>query len=333
MVQNRIGVTVGCTVYNHEKYLRKCLDGFVMQKTTFPFEVIVHDDASTDRSPEIIREYAEKYPELIKPIFQKENQYSQNISITRTYIFPMVRGKYYASCEGDDYWCDENKLQKQYDAMEANPNCLFCAHKVQLIAEDGHSLGIFYPKVSAPSGVLQQKDFLERVLNSYPFQTSSYFRRYEIFKEQIEQSPEFIKIAPIGDVPTMLYCASFGPAYYIDEVMSCYRTNSIGSWNMRVVQNKEKFAKHCDAVIEMYKQFNVFTESRYSQLVDRAIWGTEMYKKTADMDRQERARTILKEKKRDIFKHSSKKGVVALYLQAYAPWAFDFLYQMKGKAE
>ena len=115
-------LSIRCLVYNHEPFLRQCLDGFVMQKTNFPFEAIVHDDASTDGSAAIIREYAEKYPDIIKPIYETENQYSKRDgSLTRIMDAAMhPDSKYVALCEGDDYWTDPNKLQMQVDVMESD---------------------------------------------------------------------------------------------------------------------------------------------------------------------------------------------------------------------
>lgn len=115
-------VTIECCVYNHEPFLRQCLDGFVMQKTTFPFEAIVHDDASTDRSASIILEYAERYPDIIKPIIQTENLYSKGKGQFERYLDSLLKGKYIAWCEGDDYWTDPLKLQKQVDFMEEHPD-------------------------------------------------------------------------------------------------------------------------------------------------------------------------------------------------------------------
>lgn len=116
-------VTIRCTVYNHEPYLRQCLDGFVMQKTNFKFEAWVHDDASTDKSADIIQEYAKKYPEIIKPYYEKENLYSKHDHSFRevTWNSKYLRGKYIALCEGDDYWTDPLKLQKQVDYLEQHP--------------------------------------------------------------------------------------------------------------------------------------------------------------------------------------------------------------------
>lgn len=119
-------VTIRCITYNHEPYIRQCLEGFVMQKTNFPFEAIVHDDASTDGTAAIIREYAEKYPDIIKPIYETENQYSKHDGSLRKIMDAHMRGKYIAICEGDDYWIDPLKLQKQVDLLENNPSVSLC---------------------------------------------------------------------------------------------------------------------------------------------------------------------------------------------------------------
>lgn len=123
---NEIMVSVVCDVFNHEDYLRECLDGIVMQQTNFAFEILIHDDASTDKSVEIIKEYVDKYPHLFKPIYQKENKFSKGISIWKDIQFPRAKGKYIAICEGDDFWTDPLKLQKQVDFMEANSEYGLC---------------------------------------------------------------------------------------------------------------------------------------------------------------------------------------------------------------
>ena len=125
-------VSISCITYNHEPYIVQALNGFLMQKTSFPFEVLVHDDASTDRTADIIREYEKKFPKIIKPIYQKENQYSKGFtSVTATWNFPRAQGKYMALCEGDDYWIDENKLQMQVDFLEHNPDYGLCYTKTK----------------------------------------------------------------------------------------------------------------------------------------------------------------------------------------------------------
>jgi glycosyltransferase involved in cell wall biosynthesis len=119
---NDILVSISCLVYNQVKFVRQTLDGFVSQKTNFRFEVLVNDDCSTDGSTDIIKEYEKKYPDIIKPIYHKENQYSKGIPVSYANNFNRVKGKYIALCEGDDYWIDPYKLQSQVDFLEANPD-------------------------------------------------------------------------------------------------------------------------------------------------------------------------------------------------------------------
>ena len=124
-----IMVSICCITYNQASYIRDALEGFVNQKTDFAYEVLIHDDASTDGTADIIREYADRYPDLIFPILQTENQYSKGLTnVSGTFNFPRARGKYIAMCEGDDYWTDDRKLQKQVDYLEANPGCSLCFH-------------------------------------------------------------------------------------------------------------------------------------------------------------------------------------------------------------
>lgn len=135
-------VSICCLVYNHEPFLRDCFDGFLMQKTNFPIEILVHDDASTDHSADIIREYTEKYPDLFKPIYQKENQYSKGKGfVGMTLNFERAKGKYIAMCEGDDYWTDPLKLQKQVDFLEQNNDFDLCSTNAKYITKDEHRNG------------------------------------------------------------------------------------------------------------------------------------------------------------------------------------------------
>lgn len=119
-------VSICCITYNHEKFIRDAIEGFLMQKTTFNFEILINDDASTDNTQQIIREYETKYPELIFPIYHKENQWSKGVKPNQAFNFPRARGKYIAMCEGDDYWTDTMKLQKQVEFMDENLEYSFC---------------------------------------------------------------------------------------------------------------------------------------------------------------------------------------------------------------
>lgn len=120
-------LNIVCLAYNQKDYIRQCLDGFVMQKTNFRFNAIVHDDASTDGTADIIREYAQRYPDIIIPVFEETNQFYTGHVYDK--VFPLISGKYIAQCEGDDYWIDPLKLQKQVDYLEQHPDCAVSCHR------------------------------------------------------------------------------------------------------------------------------------------------------------------------------------------------------------
>ncbi|HAX96890.1 MAG TPA: glycosyl transferase family 2, partial [Prolixibacteraceae bacterium] len=129
-------VSICCITYNQEKFIRDAIEGFLMQKTKFPIEVIIHDDASTDKTTDIIREYQSAHPDLIRAIYQSENQFSKGLDQALKHVYGGARGKYIALCEGDDYWTDPLKLQKQVDFMEAHPECTICFHQTLAKYED-----------------------------------------------------------------------------------------------------------------------------------------------------------------------------------------------------
>ena len=223
-------VSVYCLAYNHEKYIRKTLDGFVSQITDFNFEVWVHDDASTDHTPDIIQEYADRYPAIIKPIYQQENQYSKGVGITHTYIYPNMQGKYIASCEGDDYWNDPYKLQKQFVALETHPECSLSTHKVLCCNEDGKLNECVLPADYYhihETRVIEEKELAQCyfIRGNYPFHTSSYFYRKEIIDIELNYP---------RDVGVLRKCLVLGSVYFFDEPMSIRRLWSIGNWNSRM---------------------------------------------------------------------------------------------------
>ena len=139
MSTSKYKVAIKCLVYNHEPYLRDCLEGFVMQQTDFPFVAIVHDDASTDHSADIIREYAAKYPDIIHPIYETENQWRKADGSLRKIMDAAIEATgapYIALCEGDDYWTDPHKLQKQVDFLDAHPEYVLCCHRYKILNQN-----------------------------------------------------------------------------------------------------------------------------------------------------------------------------------------------------
>ncbi|WP_121356701.1 glycosyltransferase family 2 protein [Flavisolibacter nicotianae] len=139
-------VSIVTVTYNHENYIRQCLEGIVMQKTTFPIEVIVGEDCSTDNTRAVVREFEERYPEIVKPIYHQTN-----VGAGRNFFefcYPKLQGKYIAICEGDDYWTDPYKLQKQVDFLEQNQNYVLCFHPRSIVDQDNRMIYEQLPKNS-----------------------------------------------------------------------------------------------------------------------------------------------------------------------------------------
>ena len=227
--QRPVMVTIQCTAYNQEPYIRQCLEGFLMQKTNFKFEVIVHDDASTDRTAVIIKEYAEKYPEIIKPILETENQYSKHDGSLRHIMNEASNGKYIAWCEGDDYWIDPLKLQKQVDFMENHPDFSLCGTNGLILWEN---------QIQRPSyfnNELQSKEVSFKEVNSkWYFPTASLFCR----KEVLDNYPEWTSKIYSGDTTLVLMAANIGKIYYIKDFTCIYRRGYKDSLSATVDKNK-----------------------------------------------------------------------------------------------
>ena len=220
-------VSICCITYNHEKYIAQAIDSFLMQKTNFPFEVLIHDDASTDGTADIIREYEAKYPNTIKPIYQTENQYSKGIKISTTYNFPRAKGKYIAMCEGDDYWTDPNKLQKQVDVLEKNENCIACHHWHEYLFEYADGSSEIKPAPKKGDGYYPQKisPVKEIFDNNLRIKTRTVIYR-NIFKSY--HLPHWFNKVAFGDVPLSMLMGQHGDFYFIDEVMAVYRQTDSG---------------------------------------------------------------------------------------------------------
>lgn len=249
-------VSVYCLAYNHEKYIRDALEGFVNQKTDFEYEVFVHDDASTDNTAQIILEYAEKYPNIIKPIIQKENQYSNGGAISQRFIFPQMKGKYIASCEGDDYWCDEYKLQKQVDFLEKNKNYVACVHNVWKLDVNSNRKEILYKqRVNRTVSMLHVIKWKNR-----GFQTASWLYRRELN----DNPPKYLhSVNGIGDFPKVLWMRLNGKIYCYRQPMAVYRTNVEGSWSIR----NKNWNKQKEAYLQIYNDFNKESNNKYILLV------------------------------------------------------------------
>lgn len=229
-------ISICCITFDHEKYIRDAIDGFLMQKTDFPFEIIIHDDASTDNTANIIREYEKKFPDLFVCIYQEENQWSKGIRPSPTYVWPKARGKYIALCEGDDYWTDPYKLQKQVNFLEANPEYVICFHKV-MILKNKRLVKDYITKVPADTTTLN--DLIK--YGNYIHTPSVLFRN-----GLIKEFPEWYKDVPIGDYPLYILLAQYGKIKFINEVMAVYRVHKGGIWSHRKKNDMELIKRLAD---------------------------------------------------------------------------------------
>ena len=260
-------VSIRCITYNHEPYIRECLEGFVMQKTNFPFEAIVHDDASTDGTAAIIREYAEKYPDIIKPIYETENQYSKHDGSLRRIMNAAISpsSKYIAYCEGDDFWTDPDKLQIQFDFMEANPDHSMCGCRTSHINEIRKTYSL--SPLSSWWEPENQKLLDGLALWSRPFDTVTFFVRKSCYQAKHDLLMRDYINMPFGDVQLVFHMSHSGKIGIIDKDMATYRINKGSAMNyggsskkvlltmfaghIRLAQNNDK-SNYVDNIVQAF---------------------------------------------------------------------------------
>ena len=308
-----IKVSIVCNAYNHGRYIRDALNGFVMQKTDFEFEVLIHDDASTDDTADIIREFEMQYPHLVKPVYQTENQYSQGVSVTPAFQVPRIKGKYVAFCEGDDYWTDPLKLQKQYDAMEAHPEVDMCANAaIRKDGETGKELSRICP--ADHDAILPLADVIAGG-GGFIASASLFYRTHLLF-----DLPKFRQIIRY-DYTLQMQGALRGGILYIHDFMTVYRAGVAGSWTKRVAFNVEKREKHMAKVREALLSLNEDTEGKYESIIRTKIREDEFEL----LRLREDYKKMLSKEYRDFFKKLSAKNRFKIRLKA----AFPFLTRVK----
>lgn len=229
-------VSICCITYNHEKYIGVALDSFLMQNTDFSFEILINDDCSTDNTEHIIRRYEKEYPNIIKPIYQKENQYSKGITIVNaTFNFPRAQGDYIAMCEGDDYWVDPLKLQKQVDFLKMHNEYSISYHDVNVIDDKGNIISkSFSSKI---------KDFSSDEMlsgDAIILTGTALFRNCGI-----SSYPKIFSSVVNGDMTLWHILGMSGPGKFQRDVgNTCYRIHSGGVWSsigqkMRIMKTIE----------------------------------------------------------------------------------------------
>lgn len=276
-------VSICTTTYNHAAYLEQTLDSFLSQKTSFPFEILIHDDCSADGTADIIRRYASRYPEIVKPLYETENQYSKNIPINETFNFPRAEGKYIALCEGDDYWTDDLKLQAQADDMEAHPGCTFCF--TNGVIED--QAGVAPPRPFVPY-YESERPYYYAADHTYELgemsrlsfvPTATFFFPRAV----LQQMPDCFnqKMCQHGDLKMRLFFTAAGYGRYLERSTCVYRQNVPGSaFQVWTKESARQTARRAATVSEMLKDVDAFTNGRYAEALKplkERYWFVELW--------------------------------------------------------
>lgn len=299
-------VSVYCTTYNHARYIKQTISSILKQETSFDYEIIIHDDASTDGTTRIVEELQSKHKSTIRTIIQDDNQYSKGLNPFYSFVLPEVRGRYIARCEGDDYWTNVHKLQRQIEFLEANPEYVACVHNTLIVNQRTHARRLL-------SRAFTERDLsvssLVRENGSFHF--SSLVERREVY----DDLPEFVFGVPgAGDYPLRVYLGLKGQVRYLPHVMSVYRRGVPGSWTSRCTNDCKQRIDTTNNIIEMLKNADAWSAGKFHREFVDAI-AEQRY----NLDYfHKKYGNLLKAPNRDIFIHKRtlrhKCNVIGRYI-------------------
>ena len=319
-MSSEIMVSISCITYNHEKYIAQAIEGFLMQKTDFAFEILIHDDASTDRTQAIIKEYEARFPDILKPIYQTENQHSKGMGVGR-FNRERVKGKYIALCEGDDYWVDPLKLQKQVDYMENHPKCTLCFTN-GIVIEDGKP-----KKKKVIPWLDENREYYfrkNRIYNPGEIQLLGYIPTASLIYPAFlnKKRPEFMSTAIVGDNALKLFATANGYAYFIDEPTCVYRFKVPDSATTKWKESsKEETIKRIDGFIKLIDDFDKYTNYRYEDnfKLAKLTWEVSKLRLLGDY------KAIKDKRFKSYFRLLSLKNRFKYHLICYFPKSFSLL--------
>lgn len=318
---SEITVSVITTAYNHEKYIRQTIESIVSQETDFAFELLINDDCSQDATADIIKEFEDRYPDIVHPIYQKENQYSKGVNVPAM-LAERARGEYIAFCEGDDYWCDNTKLQRQVDKLRDCREYAACVHQtIELNCLTGAKRSMSLKDCDCVIGF---EDVIQG--GNKAFQMSSLLLRKELVLDP--ELWEFLSISRVGDYPLSIYLAIHGGIYYIDRAMSVYRAFSSGdSWTMYIKQHPEAAVRHNQEMIKLLEFTDSKTGHKYASIINERIKAHRY-----DMLKNQNSREIFANKEyAKLFGAESGYMKCLLIAKAYCPRAlWSVLKQLKN---
>ena len=259
-------VSVFCLAYNHEDYIARSLDSMVCQKTDFEYEIFVHDDASTDRTADILREYEARYPDKIRGYYETENQYyNPNLHPTRDLLVPLSSGEFFAFCECDDSWEDPLKLQRQVDFLRDHPDYTMCVHTAykHIVGTDKAEDQV-YPAVSED----RDYDAAEIIRHGAGmFATNSFMLRREAYVDP----PACFKMQDFSDYTILMYAAFQGKVRCLAQPMSRHNEGVKDSWTVRIWNDPERHAAHQKEMIGLLERIDSWYEGKYHEAFAGAI--------------------------------------------------------------
>lgn len=287
---NDILVSISCITYNHSLYIKQCIDSLLMQKTNFAFEVLIHDDCSTDGTTEIIKEYEAKYPNIIKALYEEENQYQQGKpSGSAIWNFPRAKGKYIAMCEGDDFWIDPYKLQKQVDFLEKNTNYVLSHTSFKYLIEYENNKLVDSNVSSKKNELIHNTDennIMSHILNynEYRIQTTTVLFRTDIYNlvqndRLKQQEPEFL----MGDTPLWVRLCNYGKFKFHEDVTAVYRQHLGSACRERFNTKKLRFTLSCSEMrIYFANLYNISSNSKkkFESAYKKDLFRYMLYDKT-----------------------------------------------------
>lgn len=266
-------VSVCCTTYNHRKYIEDALSSFLLQDISLPFEIVITDDASSDGTTDIVRAYANLYPEIIKPLYQSNNRYSQGESPSLMHTYPRARGMFIAFCEGDDYWLETDKLSKQVLELSLRPQVDLCFHRCikRVIPE-----GVIKDSIMADYGDMEKIFTAEEVIAGGGgfIPTPTIFLRASCLPDVFDyyrSNPAVVA----GDYVVQTMSACRGGALYLPLIGSLYRHGRQGSWTSNLAGDNEFAYRWCNKILmqvsDMKRYFSVYYNSSFNSYIEKLL--------------------------------------------------------------
>lgn len=245
-------VSVCCVTFNHEKYISQAIDGFLMQKTNFPFEVVIGEDCSVDATLSIIKDYQAAHPNLFKVV-----AHEKNIGAAENFkkIYESIESKYIAFCEGDDFWTSPHKLQKQIDFLENNPEYSICCHKSENYIQGSNTVSSYFPASESEKDLTIYDLFQANIANTCTF----------VYRNHNIKIPTFFENLSLGDWPLHILHAEHGKIKYLPDNMARYRIHSNGAWSGSLLFER---LEHTNT---MLKTMDLYFNKKYHDYIYKTV--------------------------------------------------------------